>query len=329
MAKNDNLGDYLSDIADAIRAKKGTSEPINAQDFADEITSIEGGGGGTSSSMWTGHADSKGLKAIGWTDEDIAYYQKYGVNWNEEDDQYHLVSDENKAMYGVINADNIADFANELVYLPKIDTSGKTSFASWLLDCSALVAIPMIDTSSATTVQSMCEGCGSLVCFPLLDFSNVANISRLFYNCGCLTYIPPLNTQKATNWSYFCRYAYALQTMPDLNTSASTNFNYTFSNCTSLSTVRLMDVGKGASFNGVFGACYGARNIFLKGLNKSLALSSMSALTKESLLYIINNAKASTAITLTLSTYSYTKYSEDADVIAALANKTNISLASA
>lgn len=44
MAKNDNLADYLADIADAIRAKKGTGGPINAQDFASEIASIEVGG---------------------------------------------------------------------------------------------------------------------------------------------------------------------------------------------------------------------------------------------------------------------------------------------
>lgn len=44
MAKDDNLADYLADIADAIRTKKGTTEPINAQDFASEIASIESGG---------------------------------------------------------------------------------------------------------------------------------------------------------------------------------------------------------------------------------------------------------------------------------------------
>lgn len=44
MAKDNNLGDYLADIADAIRTKKGTTEPINAQDFASEIASLEGGG---------------------------------------------------------------------------------------------------------------------------------------------------------------------------------------------------------------------------------------------------------------------------------------------
>ena len=45
MAKNDNLGDFLTDIANAIREKKGTIGSINAQNFASEIASIEIGGG--------------------------------------------------------------------------------------------------------------------------------------------------------------------------------------------------------------------------------------------------------------------------------------------
>ena len=47
MAKNDNLGDFFTDIADAIRAKKGISGSINAQNFASEIASISTGGGDT------------------------------------------------------------------------------------------------------------------------------------------------------------------------------------------------------------------------------------------------------------------------------------------
>ena len=41
MAKNDNLNDFLKDLADGIRAKKGTTSPINAQNFRSEIESIE------------------------------------------------------------------------------------------------------------------------------------------------------------------------------------------------------------------------------------------------------------------------------------------------
>lgn len=44
MAKTDNLQDYLKDLADTIRAKKGTTSPINAQNFSAEIESISGGG---------------------------------------------------------------------------------------------------------------------------------------------------------------------------------------------------------------------------------------------------------------------------------------------
>lgn len=45
MAKTDNLTDFLTDIANAIRGKKGTTGAINPQDFSSEIASIESGGG--------------------------------------------------------------------------------------------------------------------------------------------------------------------------------------------------------------------------------------------------------------------------------------------
>ena len=44
MAKTDNLTDFLQDIADTIRAKRGITGPVNAQNFAAEIAAIEGGG---------------------------------------------------------------------------------------------------------------------------------------------------------------------------------------------------------------------------------------------------------------------------------------------
>lgn len=43
MAKNDNLTDFLTDVADAIREKKGIEDKINPQNFSDEIKSIETG----------------------------------------------------------------------------------------------------------------------------------------------------------------------------------------------------------------------------------------------------------------------------------------------
>jgi hypothetical protein len=44
MSKKNNLTDFLTDVADAIREKKGTSEKINPQDFSDEIRNLPSGG---------------------------------------------------------------------------------------------------------------------------------------------------------------------------------------------------------------------------------------------------------------------------------------------
>ena len=49
MSKTDNLGDFLADLANAIRTKKGTTDPINAQNFVSEIESIEGSSGNSGS----------------------------------------------------------------------------------------------------------------------------------------------------------------------------------------------------------------------------------------------------------------------------------------
>lgn len=43
MAKNNNLTDFLTDLADGIRAKKGTTGTINPQNFRSEIASIQTG----------------------------------------------------------------------------------------------------------------------------------------------------------------------------------------------------------------------------------------------------------------------------------------------
>lgn len=44
MSKQDNLTDFLTDVADAIREKKGTTDLINPQNFSEEIRGIESGG---------------------------------------------------------------------------------------------------------------------------------------------------------------------------------------------------------------------------------------------------------------------------------------------
>lgn len=221
------------------------------------ITSGSGGGGGgttPSKPKWTGHADAEGLKAIGWTDEDIAYYQQYGVNWNEEDDEWHKVTEDNKALYGVLTASNISTYKDRIVYLPKIDTSNVTNMSEMFYECGALTAIPMLDTRNVSYISNMFCDCYSLTAIPMLDISNVTEMWGMLWNCHSLTHAN------------------------------------------------------------------------LKNVKLGYDLSSAKLLTKDSLLYLINNEAATSAITITLASYVYDKWANDADVVAALANHPNISI---
>ena len=228
---------------------------------------------------WTGHADAEGLKAIGWTDEDIAYYQENGVNWNEEDDEWHKVTEDNKALYGVLTADNISTYARRIVYLPKIDTSGMKGMSFMFDGCYSLKAIPMLDTSAVANMSYMFKNCNSLTSIPMLDTSSVMFMNSMFYYCYTLTSIPMLDTSSVTN------------------------------------------------MNEMFKGCYSLTRANLKNVKLAYQLYSSPLLSKESLLYLINNEAATSAITIKLASYAYDKWATDPDIVAALANHPNISLA--
>lgn len=377
MAKNDNLTDYLVDLADAIRTKKGITRKINAQDFASEILSIESGGGGDTpvpTPSWTGHADAEGLKAIGWDDDDIAYYQANGVNWNQEDDEYHKVTDDNKALYGLLTASNISSYRDRIVYLPKIDISGKTSLNSLFYNCTSLVAIPLLDTQNVTnmgsmfnncyslasvpllntqkvtTMSSTFNGCYSLAHVPLFDTQNVTNMGSMFYNCYSLTQVPLFNTQKVTSMGsmfYNCyslvsiplfdtqnvtnmdsmfRSCYSLVSFPLVDTQKVTNMGSMFGNCYSLMSVPLLSTQKVTSMSSMFSNCASLTTVKLKNVTQSYQFNNSSKLSKESLLFLINNESATSAITIKLNSYAYTRLATDADIVSALSKHSKISI---
>ncbi len=316
-------------------------------------TNVASSGGGDTPSRpsWTGHADAEGLKAIGWTDEDIAYYQEHGVNWNAEDDEYHKVSDDNKALYGVLTANNIRTYRDRIVYLPKIDTSAKTSMMEMFYQCYSLVAIPQLDTQNVTNMINMFQYCYSLVavpqldtqsvtnmygmfyqCYslvaiPQLDTQNVTNMINMFYQCCSLASIPQLDTQSVTDISSMFSGCYSLVAVPQLDTQNVTNMGNMFYQCCSLASIPQLDTQSVTNISSMFYNCYSLVTANLKNVKLAYDLSKASKLSKESLLYLINNEAATSAITIKLASYAYTRLAEDADIVAALANHPNISLA--
>ena len=93
MAKENNLHDFLQDVSDAIKEKKGSTEPINAQSFSDEIRNIPSG---SPFAVDFGEEIASGNAAyINALQEDIDYYNEVkarlasgeatNVIWNDEE----------------------------------------------------------------------------------------------------------------------------------------------------------------------------------------------------------------------------------------------------
>lgn len=287
-------------------------------------TEVSGGGVTPSKPKWTGHADAEGLKAIGWTDEDIAYYQATGVNWNEEDDEYHKVTDDNKALYGVLTISNISTYRDRIVYLPKIDTNDVTNMDYKFYGCHSLTAIPMLDTSNVTSMKFTFNDCYSLTTIPQLDTNKVTTMAGIFINCYSLSSIPVLDTSNVTIMSF--KNCYSLKAIPMLDVSNMTSIDEMFFNCHSITTIPILGTSNVTSMEFTFYNCYSLIHVNIKKIASTCQLNYSTLLNKDSLLYLINNEAAESAITIKLADYAYDKWATDADIVAALANHPNISI---
>ncbi len=137
-----------------------------------------------------------GLKAIGWTDEDIAYFNENLPEGYEPPE----VSDYDIQCY--------TDYMNGTYVLPKVFTSSNAISVKY----PNLVYCPKFDTSSVTSMIYMFRNCTSLVSVPQFDTSSVTSMSLMFQNCTSLVSVPQFDTSSATNISYMFRDCTALET---------------------------------------------------------------------------------------------------------------------
>jgi surface protein len=127
--------------------------------------------------------------------------------------------------------------------------------------------------------------------------------------------------------SYMFSECFSLVSIPQLNTSSVTNMSGIFSSCYSLVSIPQLDTSSVTVMSGMFNQCRSLVTLKLKNAKLAYQINYSALLSKESLLYLINNEEATSAITIKLASYAYTRLAEDADVVAALANHPNISLA--
>ena len=213
MAKNNNLQDFLTDVANSIRTKTQTTDPINAQDFSDKILSIQTGGGGNT------------LKNLLDATKNCTYLFD-GYPGTSVDALIQPNDTENVTrMAGMFNG------CNNLTTVPTFNTSNVTDMSSMFNSCNNLTTVPQLNTSNVNYMSYMFVSCAyKLTTIPLLDTSNVTNMDGMFYNCYTLTTVPALDANKVIDMNNMFDNDSNLKSIlmtnigTDLNISSSTKF---------------------------------------------------------------------------------------------------------
>ena len=228
-------------------------------------------------SKWNGHVDTIGLREIGWTEDDIQYFQDNGVDWNEEDDELYLVSDYEKELYKTSaittsnytssnisnNADFIVEWRNNIRWMPKW-TNAKLSNNVTFRNFSKMIGCPYFDHSNQTTCTNLFSHCYELKCIPPISFkeNTLWDGSGMFFACKKIKTIPnTINWEYAKSLNTVFRYCSELMYIPELNVPNVTLLNYSFGECHKLKTVKIITSEKLTNTLGTFEYCKNLKTV--------------------------------------------------------------------
>lgn len=224
MARTDNLTNYLTDVADAIREKKGTTDVIPANTFDEEIKNIQ-----------------TGIIPVGTIDitkngtHDVTNYENANVQVSGGGD----VSEYFESELNSIN--NNGETSGGWRYLVKklsdfTIPSSATSMRYFFTGFKGKT-IPYIDTSNVAIASEMFRGCENITTIQELDGSKFNDIQNMF---GVSSFIDDMT--KLVNFGGLKNLGQAYLTTQSANYS---NYTLNLSACINLSHDSLMNVING------------------------------------------------------------------------------------
>ena len=222
MANKNNIDSVFADIANSIRAKKGTTNPIQPINMAEEIDDIVTGitPSGKINITNTEEINVTNYETAQVVDSNLSAENiKEGVSilgkvgtfkGSSSESTLKKLLDATKSSYGLFHECDMANInVNDLINYS--DTENVTNMGSMFSGCSTLQTIPQLDTSNVTDMSYMFSHCTILETIPLLDTSKVKTMQYMFGDCSKLQTIPLLDTSSVTNMSWMFTYCGNLQ----------------------------------------------------------------------------------------------------------------------
>jgi surface protein len=191
MARIDNLENFLTDVASAIKEKKGDNTPIPASNFDTEISDIPSVGDKYAprhvSFYYYGGTD---------LDSEIANLDTSNITNMKSMFQYcnglTMLDLSNFNTQNVTKMENMFDSCNKLttLNLSSFDTTNVSSLYSAFRNCNSLLTLDLsnFNTSKVTRIAYMCYGCLKLSTLDIsFDMGKVNDVEKLFGSCTKLT----------------------------------------------------------------------------------------------------------------------------------------------
>lgn len=254
MARIDNLTNFLTDIATAIKSKTGKTEAITPSNFDTEINSIEAGGG------------------------DIEEYFVNNISGSQIGIAGLIKKLPNLNITGLKDCSSMFSNCINLEEIPMLDTSLTTSFTGMFQYCSKIKTVPQYNTDNITSYSSTFYRCTALEYFPEFNYSKATRIDNICGYCSSLKEVKNMNSIVNTSFYASFRSCSKLESIGELRGDACKELTYAFTGCSALT-----------NFGGIknLGMAY-LTTQSADYNNYKLDLSSCSKLTHDSLMNVIN-----------------------------------------
>ena len=228
MARTNTLINFLTDVASAIKTKKGDNTPIQASNFDTEIANLPGG----SSYNWSQIGYSEEPDAI---QESFNYAKNIYDNWDNTitDRKKEFQNDRKMIFFPDVDMSHVTDASYMFQYAPLIQVGDNFDFsnlsnASYMFYYSALKYLNNVELNNYVTTVSMFESINDL---QINNFVSTGSYSSSSYNNNKNVLINNLSIRSGTRTLFISCENLDIKKITNYDNHTSRSYSL-LSNCT-------------------------------------------------------------------------------------------------